>query len=142
MEVREVDRDSQQLQDRTLSLAVRIVKFCQFLDEKGRTARVLSKPLLRSGTTIGACVREARAANRERDCLNQLGIALKEARATEYWLLVLGESELVKEKKVKALREESKEIIERLVAITQRLREKQRSVTTNVQLRTAEVGND
>ncbi|MBE9167570.1 four helix bundle protein [Pleurocapsales cyanobacterium LEGE 06147] len=112
------------IQERTLSFAIRIVKLCKFLDEVGGVARVLGKQLIRSGTSIGANVREAQSAQSDRDFLHKLEIALKEARETEYWLIILVEAEVIKEEKVRALKQESDEIIKILVTITRKLKEK------------------
>ncbi len=128
---------NQKIQERTLGFAIRIVKLCKFLDEQGGVARVLANQLIRSGTSIGANVREAQSAQSDRDFLHKLEIALKEARETEYWLIVLVEAEVIKEEKVRALRQESNEIIKILIAITKKLKEKQLR-TTNSKLRTGE----
>lgn len=66
--------------DRTKAFAIRIVKACAYLDEQTNVLRTLSRQLLKSGTSIGANVRESRSAQSERDFLNKLEIALKEAR--------------------------------------------------------------
>lgn len=116
--------EGQGIQERTLQFAVRVVKLCRFLEQQGDVARVLSKQLIRSGTSIGANVREAQSAQSDRDFLHKLEIALKEARETEYWFLVLVQSEVIEEKKVKALQQEITEIIKILVAITKKLKRK------------------
>ena len=116
--------ENQTIQDRTLRFAVRIVRFCQYLDQQSGVARVLSKQLLRSGTSVGANVREAQSAQSDRDFLHKLEIALKEARETEYWLLVLVEAEVVSDTKIKALKQESSEIIKILVTSTKKLKDK------------------
>jgi four helix bundle protein len=123
------------IQERTLSFAVRVVKLCRFLDEQGGVARVLANQLIRSGTSIGANVREAQSGQSDRDFLHKLEIALKEARETEYWLIILVEAEVIKEEKVGALRQESDEIIKILVTITKKLKEKKLR-TPNSELRT------
>ncbi|WP_242056149.1 four helix bundle protein, partial [Nostoc flagelliforme] len=58
--------------DRTKALAIRIVKACTFLDEKPGVCRTLSKQLLRSGTSIGANVKEAQSAQSDKDFLSKL----------------------------------------------------------------------
>ena len=120
---------NQKIQERTLSFAVRVVKLCRFLDEQGGVARVLYKQLIRSGTSIGANVREAQSAQSDRDFLHKLEIALKEARETEYWLIVLVEADVVKKEKISSLRQESTEIIKILISITKKLKEKQLRTT-------------
>ena len=114
----------QKIQDRTLSFAVRVVKLCKFLSELNGVTRVLYKQLIRSGTSIGANVREAQSAQSDRDFLHKLEIALKEARETEYWLIILVEADLVKEQRIKLLRQECEEIIKILVVITKKIKQK------------------
>jgi four helix bundle protein len=115
---------NQKIQERTLSFAIRIVKLCQFVDEQGGVAKVLANQLIRSGTSIGANVREAQSAQSDRDFLHKLEIALKEARETEYWLIILIEAEVIKEDKIEALKQESHEILKILATITKKLKEK------------------
>jgi four helix bundle protein len=110
--------------DRTKSFAIRIIKACSFLDEGSSVCRTLSKQLLRSGTSIGANVREAQSAQSEKDFINKLEIALKEARETQYWLEILIESELVGKQKFQLLLQEANEIGKILVASTKKLKDK------------------
>jgi four helix bundle protein len=110
--------------DRTKNFAIRIVKACCFLDEKPGVYRILSKQLLRSGTSIGANVREAQSAQSNKDFINKLEVALKEARETQYWLEILIESELVDRHKFQLLLQEANEIGKILVASTKRLKGK------------------
>jgi four helix bundle protein len=84
----------------------------------------LAKQLLRSGTSIGANVREAQSGQSHRDFLHKLEIALKEARETEYWLEILIESELVETHKFNQLLQESTEIKAILISSTKKLKEK------------------
>ena len=121
-----MDREQQKIQERTLKFAVRIIKLCQFLNEQGGVAQVLDKQLIRSGISIGANVREAQSAQSDRDFLHKLEISLKEARETEYWLIVLVESEVIPSEKIKSLREESKVIIKILVTIIKKLKDKKK----------------
>ncbi|MBD2339158.1 four helix bundle protein [Calothrix sp. FACHB-156] len=107
--------------DRSKNFAIRIVKACCFLDEKPGVYRVLSKQLLRSGTSIGANVREAQSS---KDFIHKLEIALKEARETQYWLEILIESELVEQPQFQPLLQEATEIGKILVASTKHLKRK------------------
>ena len=81
------------IQRKSFAFALEIIRLYQQL----QTAKefVLSKQLLRSGTSIGANVEEAGAAQSRRDFLSKMSIAAKEARETKYWLRLLQESELV-----------------------------------------------
>ncbi len=110
--------------DRTKAFAIRIVKACSFLDEKPGVTRTLSRQLLRSGTSIGANVREAQSAQSDKDFINKLEIALKEARETQYWLEILIESGLVEKQKFELLLQEANEIGKILVSSTKKLKEK------------------
>ena len=116
--------EKQKIQERTLSFAVRVVKLCKFLEEQSGVMRVLYKQLIRSGTSIGANVREAQSAQSDRDFLHKLEIALKEARETEYWLIILVQADLIKEQKIKLLQQECEEIIKILVVITKKIKQK------------------
>ncbi len=103
------------LAEKTVDFAVRIVKFYKYLcDEKKEY--VLSKQILRSGTSIGANVRESKNAQSRADFVSKLNIALKEADETEYWMEVMLKSDLVKEKQIEKLVANLKEIIAILVS--------------------------
>ncbi|MGB3655504.1 MAG: four helix bundle protein [Rivularia sp. (in: cyanobacteria)] len=110
--------------DRTKKFAVRIIKACCFLDEKPGVNRIISSQLLRSGTSIGANVREAQSAQSDKDFLSKLEIALKEARETQYWLEIIIESELVEKSKFDSLLQEANEIGKILVSSTKKLKQK------------------
>ncbi|RCJ29511.1 four helix bundle protein [Nostoc minutum NIES-26] len=110
--------------DRSKVFAIRIIKACSFLDEKPGVCRTLSKQLLRSGTSIGANVRESRSAQSDKDFLHKMEIALKEARETEYWLEILIESEVVEKPKFEQLLKEANEIVKILIASTRTVKEK------------------
>jgi four helix bundle protein len=110
--------------DRSKVFAIRIIKACSFLDEKPGVCRILSKQLLRSGTSIGANVHESRSAQSDRDFLHKMEIALKEARETEYWLEILIESEVVEKDKFSPLLQEAKEIVRILIASTRKIKDK------------------
>ena len=79
---------------KSYAFAISVVKIYQFLSEDKREF-VLSKQLLRSGTSIGANVEEATAAQTKKDFATKMSIASKEARETRYWLRLLNKSKLV-----------------------------------------------
>ncbi len=95
--------------------AIRIIKFVKFLQEEKRE-RIISKQLLRSGTSIGANVRESYNAQSKADFIYKLHIALKEADETAYWLELLYESEIINKQYFESLYNELKEIIALLTA--------------------------
>ncbi|MBK0369288.1 four helix bundle protein [Flavobacterium agrisoli] len=76
---------------KSFSFALRIIKLFQFLKDEKKEF-VLSKQLLRSGTAIGALVREAEQAESKKDFIHKLAIAQKEANETDYWLDLLYQS--------------------------------------------------
>jgi len=78
---------------------------------------VLSKQLLRSGTSIGAMVREAEQAQSKRDFIHKLSIALKEANETDYWIDLIKETSNLKEKEVSQLKNSILEILKLLTKI-------------------------
>lgn len=78
---------------------------------------ILSKQLLRSGTSIGANVEEAQAGQSRADFVSKISIALKEARETNYWLRLLRDSKTLDEADVKSLLSESDAIIKILTSI-------------------------
>ena len=111
------------IRQKTLDFAVRIVNFYKYLCTD-RKEFVLSKQILRSGTSIGANVRESKNAQTDPDYLSKMNIALKEADETQYWLEVLFRSELITEQEYKSLDEDLKEIIAILVSIVKKLKKK------------------
>ena len=76
------------VEEKSFALAVRIVSLYKVLTEQ-RGEYVLSKQILRSGTSIGANIAESRGAQSDRDFLTKITIAYKEGRETEYWLELL-----------------------------------------------------
>ena len=111
------------LHKKTLDFAVRIVNFYKYLTND-KKEYVISKQILRSGTSIGANVRESKNAQTDPDYLSKMNIALKEADETLYWLEVLFHSEIITEEEYKSLENDLKEIIAILVSIVKKLKEK------------------
>jgi len=77
---------------------------------------VLSKQILRSGTSIGANIAEANQAQSKSDFIHKLSIALKEAVETEYWLNLLKDEEFIGVKEAESLMEDCKSLIRLLTA--------------------------
>ena len=103
------------LADKTVAFAIRMVKCYQYLmDEKKEF--IMSKQLFRSGTSIGANVHEGIQAQSKSDFISKLGIALKEASETSFWLVVLFKSEKIDENIFNSLKMEIDEIIRILVS--------------------------
>ena len=77
--------------EKSFRFSVRIVRACDYL-RRVKKETVLSKQLLRSGTSIGANVSESQQAQSRADFVSKLSIALKEANETDYWLRLLHET--------------------------------------------------
>ena len=74
--------------EKSFQFAIRIVKLCRFLQQE-KKEYILSRQLLRAGTSIGANVSEAKQGQSRADFLSKNAIALKEAEETDYWLRLL-----------------------------------------------------
>lgn len=103
------------LRDKSYLFALRIVKLYKYLTKK-HNEYTLGKQILRSGTSVGALVREAQYAQSTKDFINKLSIALKEANESEYWILLLKDSELITKKMHDSVQLDNKEIIKMLTA--------------------------
>ena len=104
------------IESKSFKFAVRIVNLYKHLTENKKEF-VLSKQILRSGTSIGANVSEAEKGQSKSDFNAKMNIALKEANETEYWLRLLYETDYISEKEFNSIGPEVKEIIAILVAI-------------------------
>ncbi len=102
--------------DKSKAFAIRIVGLYQFLKEKERFFP-LAEQTLRSGTSIGANVREARRAQSTKDFLSKLYIALKESDETAYWLELLHETEYIDQNMFESLYNDCEELTKLLTAI-------------------------
>ncbi len=110
------------IQQKSRDFAIRIVNCYKFLSEQKHES-VMSKQLLRSGTSIGANTRESKNAQSRMDFLNKLNVALKEADETEYWLDLLHESNYLDDKQFTSLQSDCKELIAILVTIIKKLKD-------------------
>ena len=106
----------QTVEKKSFQFAVRIVKLSRFLVETKKEF-ILSKQLMRSGTSIGANIVEAQQAQSRADFIAKLSISLKEACETEYWLRLLNATEYLTEKEFCSIIDDCREIIKMLTAI-------------------------
>ena len=102
--------------ERTFKFGVRITRMVRRLP-RDVAGYEIGRQVLRSGTSIGANVEEADAAESTDDFLHKLKVALKEAQETRFWLRTIRESELLLDKEVDALLQESNELIKILNTI-------------------------
>ena len=106
------------INDKSKDFALRIIKLYKHLTLKAEPREfVLSKQILRSGTSIGANVKEALRGQSRPDFRAKMSIALKEASETEYWLELLYESEYIDEKSYSSIINDNIEIIRILTRI-------------------------
>jgi four helix bundle protein len=103
-------KQPQPITERTFNFAVRIVKLCQFPDDKRGVARVLGPQILRSGTSVVSNVEEAQAAQSKSDFISKMNIALKEARETHVRLRILATANVVTKSKLTPLIDEAHEL--------------------------------
>lgn len=97
--------------------AIRIIRLYQFLCNEKKEF-VLSKQILRSGTSIGANVKEAIRGQSKADFYAKMSISLKEASETEYWLELLSETGYIEPQQFESIYKDCQEIIKLLVSIT------------------------
>ena len=109
--------------NKSLNFAVRIVKLYKYLCSE-KLEYVLSKQLLRCGTSIGANLHEAQESISDKEFEAKVYIALKEARETEYWLELLHKTEYIDENQYDSINTDCSEILRLLVSITKSLRSK------------------
>ena len=88
--------------DKSYAFALRIVKLYKFLCEE-KNEFVMSKQVLKSGTSIGANAEEANGAQSKRDFIAKVSISYKEARETHFWLRVLRDTDYIKAGEAKSL---------------------------------------
>ena len=103
--------------DKSFAFAVRIVNLYKYLTEQ-KKEYVMSKQLLRSGTSVGANVTEAQRSQSKPDFISKMSIALKEAYEVEYWLRLLWATEYIEENAYKSLSDDNEELISLLMAIS------------------------
>ena len=105
-----------------MAFAKRIAKCYRFLYDKKKET-VMSKQLLRSGTSIGANVREGQYAQSKKDFISKMNIALKEAGETDYWLDVIHSAEYFTDEEYTSLDADNKELLRILASIVKTSKE-------------------
>lgn len=108
--------------DKSLAFAKRIAKLYRFLIDKKKET-ILSKQILRSGTSIGANIREGLFAKSRKDFISKMNIALKEAGETDYWIEILYSADYLTEMEYKSLKNDNDELIRMLSSIVKTTKE-------------------
>ncbi len=101
---------------KSFDFALRIVNLYKYLVEV-KKEYVLSKQLLRSGTAVGAMIRESEHAESKSDFIHKLSMALKEANETQYWIELLYKSNFIEEKSFQSIQLDITELLKLLTAI-------------------------
>ena len=104
--------------EKSKHFAIRVVRLYQYLTETTpRKEYVLSRQMLRSGTSIGANVKEDLRGQSVADFTAKMSIALKEASETEYWLELLGETDYLDERLSVSMLDDCRELIRMLMSV-------------------------
>ena len=104
------------IKEKSFDFALRIVKLYQFLVET-KKEYVLSKQLLRSGTSIGANIREAEQAESKADFSHKMSISLKETNESDYWIDLLHKSGYLDETQYLSIKKDVTELLKMLISI-------------------------
>ena len=102
--------------NKAVDFAVRIVNLYKYLTEIKKET-IMSKQLLRSGTSIGANISEALSAESTADFIHKLSISQKEINETQYWLTLLQKTEYISEKQYESIQQDCEDIRKMLISI-------------------------
>ena len=102
--------------DKSMKFAIRIVKLCRYLQEN-KHEYIMSKQLIRCGTSVGANVHEAIYGQSRRDFLSKMYVSFKEATETEYWIMLLANTNYLSELQSKSILDDCVEIKKILTSI-------------------------
>jgi four helix bundle protein len=109
------------VQSKSYAFAIRIVKVYKYLCEE-KKEYVLSKQLLRSGTSVGANVEEAIGGQSEKDFYAKLSIAYKEARETHFWIRLLTDTDYLAKEQSESLLSDADELLKIIGSIQRTIR--------------------
>ncbi len=104
------------IKQKSFQLAVRIIRLSQYL-QKEKQEYVLSKQILRSGTSVGANIREAQNAESKADFIHKFSIAQKETDETLYWLELMKETEIITLKEFESIYAQTTEVFKLIRSI-------------------------
>ena len=104
------------VKDKSRAFALRIINLYKYLNDE-KKEYIISKQLLRSGTSIGANIVEAHNSMSKKEFISKMNISLKEAAETEYWLDLLHESKYIKTNEFESINSDCEEIKKLLTSI-------------------------
>jgi four helix bundle protein len=113
--IKDVRMKPNPLRDKSYLLAIQIINLCRDTIQY-RKEFIISKQLMRAGTSIGANISEAEYAQSKADFIYKMSIALKEASETEYWLNIYKDTDFIDETNFKYLESQVKEILRMLIS--------------------------
>ena len=116
-------RERSLLLDKSEAFSGRILKMYKYLSSD-KNELIISKQILRSGTSIGANISESRNAQSNADFINKLNIALKEADEALYWIKILHNGEYINEKEYESIYNDADELVKLLVSSIKTLKQK------------------
>ncbi|NJP03977.1 four helix bundle protein, partial [Candidatus Gracilibacteria bacterium] len=111
-----MQKNDNALQEKSYKFSLRIVNLYKFLVQE-KNEYVLSKQVLRSGTSVGANVEESLGAQSDRDFLSKISISYKEGRETKFWIRLLRDSEYIDSKIAQSLIDDTEELLRIMGAI-------------------------
>lgn len=111
------------LKDKSKAFALRVIRLYKYLCEE-KKEYILSKQMLRSGTSVGANIAEAFYGQSEADFVSKLSIAQKETSETMYWLDLLHESDYLKQKEFNSVYSDAEELMKLLTSSIKTVKEK------------------
>jgi len=112
------------VREKSYAFALRIVKLYRYLCEEKKEF-ILSKQIVRSGTSIGANIEEAIGGQSDRDFLSKMSIAYKEARETHYWLRLLRDSDILESQHADSMINDCDELLKLSGSIIKTMKQKQ-----------------
>ena len=98
------------LKEKSYAFAIRVINLAKFLREEKKEF-ILSKQIVRCGTSVGANIEEASGAQSNNDFIAKLHISLKEAKETHYWVRLLRDTEYISKEQAQSLIDDIDEII-------------------------------
>lgn len=104
------------VKEKSFSFALSVINLAKYLESE-RKEYVLSRQFLRSGTAIGALIREAEHAQSKADFISKMNIALKEANETQYWIELLHESNYISTDRFESMNPKVEELLKLLISI-------------------------
>ena len=125
--VNEYNRNKSPLHTKSYSFAIRVVNMVKRINTD-RNSFAITNQILRSGTAIGALVREAEFAQSPQDFAHKLSIALKECNETFYWLNILHDTEYISQAAFDSMLEDCDELIAILVASIKTIKQRNKQI--------------